>query len=138
MLRAILLVALATDAIALVRSPLHERHNRRAALTASTALLMPGVGRAIEAPPPMENIDPSKFRKIPGGGQAADLRIGTGAEVAEGSKVSLQWVLRRSNGYYVDGSIKMLSAQSGAVKVSDSRRCRARTSGPVSGLRVTC
>ena len=32
----------------------------------------------------------------------------------------MQWVLRRSNGYYVDGSVKMLSAQSGAVRVSDN------------------
>ena len=46
--------------------------------------------------------------------------MGKGTEVSAGSKVSLQWVLRRSNGYYVDGSIKMLSAQSGAVRVSDN------------------
>ena len=50
----------------------------------------------------------------------ADLKTGTGSEIVEGSKVSLQWVLRRSNGYYVDGSVKMLSAQSGAVKVGDN------------------
>jgi len=70
--------------------------------------------------PEMVDIDPSRFSKIPGGGQRADLRVGSGAEVVEGSKVSLQWVLRRSNGYYVDGSVKMLSAQSGAVKVGEN------------------
>jgi len=65
------------------------------------------------APPsaPMLEIDPSRFLKIPGGGRYADLRVGTGPEVVEGSKVSLQWVLRRSNGYFVDGSTSVLSSQ---------------------------
>ena len=67
-----------------------------------------------------EEIDRSRFSRIEGGGQKADLKTGTGSEIVEGSKVSLQWVLRRSNGYYVDGSVKMLSAQSGAVKVGDN------------------
>ena len=52
----------------------------------------------------MIDIDPSRFSKIPGGGQKADLKIGTGSEVIEGSRLSLQWVLRRSNGYFVDAS----------------------------------
>lgn len=95
---------------------------RDVALT--TGLLMPLApflpAEAIEAPPPMVDVDPKQFQRIPGGGQYADLKVGKGAEVAEGSKVSLQWVLRRSNGYYVDGSIKMLSAQSGAVRVGDN------------------
>ena len=38
----------------------------------------------------------------------ADLQVGNGPEVVEGSKVSLQWVLRRSNGYFVDGSVNGL------------------------------
>uniref|UniRef100_A0A7S0JGI1 peptidylprolyl isomerase n=1 Tax=Calcidiscus leptoporus TaxID=127549 RepID=A0A7S0JGI1_9EUKA len=63
----------------------------------------------------MESVEISAYLKIPGGGRYADLAIGKGAEIAEGSKVSLQWVLRRSNGYYVDGSVKMLSSKSGAV-----------------------
>jgi hypothetical protein len=29
---------------------------------------------------------------------------GTGLEVTEGSTVTLQWVIRRSNGYFVDSS----------------------------------
>ncbi len=43
----------------------------------------------------------------------ADLKVGTGQEVAEGSKVSLQWVLRRSNGYFVDGSINPVLSNKG-------------------------
>jgi len=68
----------------------------------------------------MVDIPTSSFRRIPGGGQYADLSVGNGAEVSEGSKVSLQWVLRRSNGYYVDGSVKMVSAQSGAKVVGNN------------------
>lgn len=52
----------------------------------------------------MLDLDPSQFAKIPGGGRFADLKVGTGAEVVEGSKVSMNWVLRRSNGYFVDAS----------------------------------
>lgn len=92
---------------------------RRDIVAATSALLVSNAALATE-PAPMVEIDPSRFSKIPGGGQRADLKVGTGTEIGEGSKVSLQWVLRRSNGYYVDGSIKMLSAQSGAVKVGDN------------------
>jgi hypothetical protein len=52
----------------------------------------------------MLEIDPSRFQKIPGGGRYADLIVGSGPEISAGSKVSVQWVLRRSNGYFVDGS----------------------------------
>ena len=38
----------------------------------------------------------------------ADLKPGTGPEAAEGTRLSLQWVLRRSNGYYVDGSVNVV------------------------------
>jgi hypothetical protein len=91
--------------------------SRRTAISSGVALaalstLSPA---SADSPPAMVDIDISQFRKIPGGGQCADIKLGTGPEVVEGSKVSLQWILRRSNGYYVDGSIKMLSAQSGAV-----------------------
>lgn len=68
----------------------------------------------------MTSVDLAAYKKIPGGGRFADLAAGNGPEVREGSKVSLQWVLRRSNGYYVDGSVKMLSAKSGAVTVDSN------------------
>jgi hypothetical protein len=32
------------------------------------------------------------------------MQEGTGLEVTEGSTVTLQWVIRRSNGYFVDSS----------------------------------
>ncbi|GAX11815.1 hypothetical protein FisN_7Lh203 [Fistulifera solaris] len=45
------------------------------------------------------------YKKLPSGVVYADLRPGSGTEMAEqGSRVNLQWVLRRSNGYFVDSS----------------------------------
>jgi len=94
---------------------------RDAAAAVAFGLLPAPIAAAAEVlAPPMTEVDLKSFRKISGGGQYADLRIGSGNEVTDGSRVSLQWVLRRSNGYYVDGSVKMLSAQSGAVVVGDN------------------
>ena len=94
-----------STAVTALRTPLPM--NRRTALYSAAATVLTPALTATAAPPPMPamiEIDPSKFNKIPGGGQAADLKIGTGAEIVEGSKVSIQWVLRRSNGYFVDAS----------------------------------
>lgn len=45
------------------------------------------------------------YKKLPSGVILADLRPGTGEEaIKDGSRVNLQWVLRRSNGYFVDSS----------------------------------
>jgi len=122
-IRAALLLALLPGVAAALARPC--RVSRRTALHGAAGLAtvaargLPAV-EAIEAPPPMVDVPASAFTRISGGGQSADLRIGTGAEVKEGSRVSLQWILRRSNGYYVDGSIKLLSAKSGAVQVGDN------------------
>lgn len=52
-----------------------------------------------QAPVPRE-----AYKKLPSGVIYADLRPGTGEEVKAGSRVNLQWVLRKSNGYFVDSS----------------------------------
>lgn len=52
-----------------------------------------------QAPVPRE-----AYVKLPSGVVYADLRPGKGATVGQGSKVNLQWVLRKSNGYFVDSS----------------------------------
>jgi hypothetical protein len=45
------------------------------------------------------------YKTLPSGVIYADVRPGSGKDVAhEGSRVNLQWVLRRSNGYFVDSS----------------------------------
>jgi hypothetical protein len=62
-----------------------HRLGRREVLKGSTALsvLAPSVSphslAAIEAPPPMVDVPTSAFRRIPGGGQLADLRVGSDA-----------------------------------------------------------
>ena len=93
---------------------------RRAVLRDATALVLLPLAANADSPPPMESVDVAAYKRIPGGGRYADLAEGKGTEIGEGSKVSLQWVLRRSNGYYVDGSVKMLSARSGAVAVDSN------------------
>jgi len=52
-----------------------------------------------QAPVPSE-----AYQKLPSGVIYADLRKGNGEPVAQGSRVNLQWVLRKSNGYFVDSS----------------------------------
>jgi hypothetical protein len=47
------------------------------------------------------------YKKLPSGVIIADLRPGNNNDnnvVKEGSRVNLQWVLRKSNGYFVDSS----------------------------------
>ena len=44
------------------------------------------------------------YKKLASGVIFADIRQGNGNEVKSGSRVNLQWVLRRSNGYFVDSS----------------------------------
>ncbi len=47
----------------------------------------------------------SAYKKLPSGTIYADLREGKGdVEITDGSRVNLQWVLRKSNGYFVDSS----------------------------------
>jgi len=115
------LLPASTDALLPISAGRRAVLRETAAALAVAAAVPPAVAAAdVGATQPMESVDVSAYQKIAGGGRYADLLVGKGTEVNAGSKVSLQWVLRRSNGYYVDGSIKMLSAQSGAVRVSDN------------------
>mmetsp|Transcript_19931 Transcript_19931/g.28221 ORF Transcript_19931/g.28221 Transcript_19931/m.28221 type:complete len:251 (+) Transcript_19931:120-872(+) len=52
-----------------------------------------------QAPVPKE-----AYKKLSSGVVYADLRTGSGEEAKDGSRVNLQWVLRKSNGYFVDSS----------------------------------
>jgi FKBP-type peptidyl-prolyl cis-trans isomerase len=52
-----------------------------------------------QAPVPRE-----AYVKLPSGVIYADLRPGQGEEVRNGSRVNMKWVLRKSNGYFVDSS----------------------------------
>lgn len=44
--------------------------------------------------------------ELPSGVMYVDLRPGSGDAVTEGKRVNIQWVLKRSNGYFVDSSAK--------------------------------
>lgn len=52
-----------------------------------------------QAPVPRE-----AYKKLTSGVIYADLRPGSGETISEGSRVNFQWVLRKSNGYFVDSS----------------------------------
>lgn len=52
------------------------------------------------APEPIK----SAVVKLPSGVEYFDAKVGTGNAAEEGKTVQFQWVLRRSNGYFVDAS----------------------------------
>ena len=58
------------------------------------------LGDSMEA----ETLPREAYNKLESGVIYADISKGDGDEVTEGKKVNTQWVLRRSNGYFVDSS----------------------------------
>lgn len=58
------------------------------------------LGDSVEA----EVLPREAYNKLDSGVIYADISKGSGETVKAGSKVNLQWVLRRSNGYFVDSS----------------------------------
>lgn len=62
------------------------------------------LGESVEA----EVLPRDAYKKLPSGVIYADISLGSSSDnssiVKEGSKVNIQWVLRRSNGYFVDSS----------------------------------
>jgi FKBP-type peptidyl-prolyl cis-trans isomerase len=53
----------------------------------------------------MNNGKPVGYKKLSSGVIYADMQLGTSDETVQpGSRVNLQWVLRKSNGYFVDSS----------------------------------
>lgn len=94
------------------RRALLERLGAAAAASSVACALPPS---AAAAPPAMDDYTTSRgldqqptvgaMTKLASGVRYVDIRAGSGPAVVEGSRVSLQWVLRRSNGYFVDGSV---------------------------------
>lgn len=81
--------ALASPAIGLAKDLKEEYRQGTAALADGDTM----------APVPRE-----AYQKLSSGVIFADLRPGNGAEAKVGSRANLQWVLRKSNGYFVDSS----------------------------------
>lgn len=61
-------------------------------------------GTAALSAPDSNGAKEPEYIKLPSGVIYADMRMGSGETVREGSRVNLQWVLRKSNGYFVDSS----------------------------------
>ena len=108
--RAVLRDAAAAAALALPWLPPH------AALAAK--LNPEGVASETRALDQAPVVDPGRFRKLDSGVRVADLKQGSGPEVGDGSRVALQWVLRRSNGYFVDSSLGALASGPGGGTLS--------------------
>lgn len=85
--------------------PLSRRAFGTAALGVASGLMLgDDAAHAYATVPEMDPIPSSRYKKLPSGVIYADAETGSGREVQEGDNVSVQWVLRRSNGYFVDSS----------------------------------
>ena len=60
--------------------------------------------RVMQQPAGAPEVEKKTPVRLPSGVQYFDYVVGDGAEVQEGKSVQFQWVLRRSNGYFVDAS----------------------------------
>lgn len=100
-------LVLLTTARALQLSP-----HQRAGLLCSRLLVSIGLLNSplLHPPPALADSETvtrpatSKTTNLPSGLQYYDVKVGDGPEATEGKSVQFQWVLRRSNGYFVDSS----------------------------------
>lgn len=60
--------------------------------------------RVMEQPTGAPEAEKRAVTKLPSGVEYFDVKVGEGAPAVEGKTVQFQWVLRRSNGYFVDAS----------------------------------
>ena len=83
---------------------------------------MPAVAEVEQLAAPGKSV--GAMQKLKSGVRYIDLKEGSGAGVSSGSRVSLQWVLRRSNGYFVTssfGQVASLGPDAGILKLSAPR-----------------
>ena len=97
--------------------------SRRAVLdvAASSAAVfgaMPAVAEVEQLAAPGKSV--GAMQKLKSGVRYIDLKEGSGAGASSGSRVSLQWVLRRSNGYFVTSSFGQVASgpDAGILKLS--------------------
>mmetsp|Transcript_16344 Transcript_16344/g.24617 ORF Transcript_16344/g.24617 Transcript_16344/m.24617 type:complete len:218 (+) Transcript_16344:127-780(+) len=84
-----------------------ERHSRRRMIGAPLiSLLSLGVNKmAFSGEGPLDQAPVvKKFQKLDSGTQIADLTIGKGEEIREGSRVLIDYVFRRADGYFVEST----------------------------------
>jgi len=77
-----------------------------AAAATAAAIALPSIANAdgFGGMDEMAPVPREAYKKLPCGVTYADLRVGTGDAAEAGKKVNVQWVLRKSNGYFVDSS----------------------------------
>ena len=104
-------VVIVTKLSAHQQSNLHVDEARRKILTnslmVSAGFVLSSVPLDCQAAEDDSDIGPvpkEAYVKLPSGVVYADLKPGTGEQIQGGSRVNMQWVLRKSNGYFVDSS----------------------------------
>lgn len=75
------------------------------------------------------------YKKLDSGLTYADLRLGSGEEAVEGKKVNVQWVLRKSDGYFVDSS-KVNDSVPFIFTVGDKNAAIAGMNEGIQGMKV--
>lgn len=81
-----------------------SRVSRRALCTLATGAVAARLVRAVRAADPIDIDEKPVLVELGDGLRAEEVAVGSGAEVVPGSVVSVRWVLRRSNGYFIDAS----------------------------------
>ncbi len=105
-------------------SPPHALSRRglldTAAASAATiaTIALPALAEVEQLAAPGKSV--GAMQKLKSGVRYIDLKEGSGAGVSSGSRVSLQWVLRRSNGYFVTSSFGQVASgpDAGILKLS--------------------
>ena len=82
-----------------------------------------------------ENKDLPSFTTLPSGVRYIDVVVGKGEEATAGRSASLQWVLRRQNGYFVDASSEH-NFDPFIYRVGDTKRALPGFDQGVTGMRV--
>ena len=114
------LVICGASLAAAMRSPPHlsRRALVDAAAVSAATIALPAFAEVEQLAGPGKAV--GAMQKLKSGVRYIDLKEGSGASAAPGSRVSLQWVLRRSNGYFVTSSFGQLASgpDAGILKLS--------------------
>lgn len=79
-----------------------------AAAVSAATIALPAFAEVEQLAAPGRSV--GAMQKLNSGVRYIDLKEGSGASTSPGSRVSLQWVLRRSNGYFVTSSFGQLAS----------------------------
>ena len=118
-MRASLVITGASLASAMRTQPLLSRRALMDTAAASAATIaVPALAEVEQLAAPGKSV--GAMQKLKSGVRYIDLKEGSGASASSGSRVSLQWVLRRSNGYFVTSSFGQVASgpDAGILKLS--------------------